>query len=68
MIEEKQLHRLGDDPRSTSTASPIGFGAGIEIGWAAGPIKLEASAQGPRRASGTNPFLLKGGIFGSGAS
>ena len=62
MIEEKQLHRLGDDPQFNFDGFSVGFGAGWEIKWSAGPIKLEASAK-ILVGFGTNPFLLKGGIF-----
>ena len=62
MIEEKQLHRLGNDPAFNFDGFSVGFGAGWEIKWSAGPIKLEASAK-ILVGFGTNPFLLKGGIF-----
>jgi hypothetical protein len=62
MIEEKQLHRLGNDPDFNFDGFSVGFGAGWEIKWSAGPIKLEASAK-ILVGFGTNPFLLKGGIF-----
>jgi hypothetical protein len=62
MIEERQLHRLGDNPDFNFDGFSVGFGAGWEIRWSAGPIKLEASAK-VLVGFGTNPFLLKGGIF-----
>jgi len=62
MIEEKKLHRLGNDPQFNFDGFCVGFGAGWEIKWSAGPIKLEASAK-ILVGFGTNPFLLKGGIF-----
>ena len=62
MIEEQQLHRLGDNPDFNFDGFSVGFGAGWEIRWSAGPIKLEASAK-VLVGFGTNPFLLKGGIF-----
>ncbi len=62
MVEEKKLHRLGDNPDFNFDGFCIGFGAGWEIRWSAGPIKLEASAK-ILVGFGTNPFLLKGGIF-----
>lgn len=62
MVEEKQLHRLGDNPEFNFDGFCIGFGAGWEIRWSAGPIKLEASAK-ILVGFGTDPFLLKGGIF-----
>ncbi len=62
MIEEKRLHRLGNDPEFSFDGFSIGFGAGFEIKWSAGPIKLEASAL-ILVGFGTDPFLLKGGIM-----
>jgi hypothetical protein len=62
MVEEKQLHKLGGDNRFNFDGFSVGFGAGISIGWSAGPIKLEASAK-LLVGFGTNPFLLKGGFF-----
>ncbi|WP_460980191.1 hypothetical protein, partial [Pseudactinotalea suaedae] len=59
MIEEKKLHKLGGDPRFSFDGFSIGFGAGIEIGWEAGPFKLAAGAK-ILVGLGTNPFLLKG--------
>ncbi|WP_109474662.1 hypothetical protein [Ornithinimicrobium cavernae] len=59
MIEEKKLHRLGGDPRFSFDGFSIGFGAGIEIGWSAGPFTLAAGAR-ILVGLGTNPFLLKG--------
>ncbi|WP_299450782.1 hypothetical protein [uncultured Serinicoccus sp.] len=59
MIEEKKLHKLGGDPRFSFDGFSIGFGAGIEIGWEAGPLKLAAGAR-ILVGLGTNPFLLKG--------
>lgn len=62
MVEERQLHRLGDNPDFNFDGFSVGFGAGWEIRWAAGPIKLEASAK-ILVGFGTDPFILKGGIF-----
>ncbi len=62
MVEERQLHRLGDNPDFNFDGFSIGFGAGWEIRWSAGPIKLEASAK-ILVGFGTDPFILKGGIF-----
>lgn len=62
MIEEKKLHRLGNDPQFNFDGFCVGFGAGWQIKWSAGPIKLEASAK-ILVGFGTDPFLLKGGIF-----
>ena len=65
MVEEKQLHNLGGDDRFDFDGFSIGFGAGFDIRWSAGPIKLEASAK-VLVGLGTNPFLLKGGIMVNG--
>ncbi len=62
MVEEHQLHRLGGDPDFSFDGFCVGFGAGFEIRWSAGPIKLEAGAL-ILVGFGTNPFLLKGGIM-----
>lgn len=62
MIEEGGLPSLGGDPRFTFDGFAVGFGAGFDIRWAAGPIKLEASAK-VLIGFGTAPLLLKGGIF-----
>ena len=62
MVEEKKLHRLGNEPAFSFDGFSIGFGAGWEIRWSAGPIKLLASAK-VLVGLGTDPFLLKGGIF-----
>lgn len=62
MIEEGGLPSLGGDPRFTFDGFSVGFGAGFDIRWAAGPIKLEASAK-VLIGFGTAPLLLKGGIF-----
>ncbi|MEA5052264.1 MAG: hypothetical protein VB093_02295, partial [Propionicimonas sp.] len=65
MIEAKKLHNLGGDSRFSFDGFSIGFGAGFEIRWSAGPIKLVASAK-LLVGFGVNPFLLKGGIFVAG--
>lgn len=62
MVESRQLHKLGGDDRFNFDGFSVGFGAGFEIKWSAGPIKLEASAK-LLVGFGVNPFLLKGGIF-----
>lgn len=62
MIEEGGLPSLGGDARFSFDGFSVGFGAGFEIGWSAGPIKLEASAK-VLIGFGTAPLLLKGGIF-----
>jgi hypothetical protein len=62
MIEEGGLPSLGGDVRFSFDGFSVGFGAGFDIKWAAGPIKLEASAK-VLIGFGTAPLLLKGGIF-----
>ncbi|GLX99358.1 hypothetical protein [Herbidospora sp. NBRC 101105] len=62
MVEQRRLHRLGGDPDFNFDGFSVGFGAGWQIKWSAGPIKLTASAK-LLVGFGTNPFLLKGGIF-----
>lgn len=62
MIEQGGLPNLGGDPRFSFDGFSVGFGAGFEIKWSAGPIKLEASAN-VLIGFGTAPLLLKGGIF-----
>lgn len=62
MIEEGGLPSLGGDVRFSFDGFSVGFGAGFEIKWSAGPIKLEASAK-VLIGFGTAPLLLKGGIF-----
>ena len=62
MIEEGGLPSLGGDVRFSFDGFSVGFGAGFEISWSAGPIKLEASAK-VLIGFGTAPLLLKGGIF-----
>ena len=62
MIEEKKLYLLGNDPDFSFDGFCVGFGAGWQINWSAGPIKLDASAK-ILVGFGTNPFLLKGEII-----
>jgi len=62
MIEEGGLPSLGGDPRFSFDGFSVGFGAGFDIGWSAGPIKLEASGM-VLVGFGTAPLLIKGGIF-----
>lgn len=65
MIEEGGLPALGGDPRFSFDGFAVGFGAGWEIKWKAGPIKLEASAK-VLVGFGTAPLLIKGGVFVAG--
>ena len=62
MIEEGGLRNLGGNPDFSFDGFSIGFGAGWEIRWSAGPIKLEASAK-VLAGIGTNPLLLVAGVF-----
>ncbi|HYO44276.1 MAG TPA: hypothetical protein VES19_13855 [Candidatus Limnocylindrales bacterium] len=62
MIEQGGLPSLGGDARFSFEGFSVGFGAGFEIGWKAGPIKLVASAK-VLIGFGTAPLMLKGGIF-----
>lgn len=45
MIEERKLHRLGGNDDLRFDGFAIGFGAGWEIDWSAGPISLNAGAE-----------------------
>jgi hypothetical protein len=65
MVEAGGLPTLGGDPRFSFSGFAIGFGAGWGINWSAGPIKLSASAK-VLIGFGTDPLLLKGGIFVAG--
>ncbi|MGB7648320.1 MAG: hypothetical protein WBM22_22960, partial [Pseudomonas fluorescens] len=62
MIEQGGLPSLGGDSRFSFDGFAVGFGAGFEIKWSAGPIRLEASAK-VLLGFGTAPLLIKGGIF-----
>jgi hypothetical protein len=62
MIEAAGLSHLGGDERFTFEGFAVGFGAGFEIGWSAGPIKLEASAK-ILVGFGTAPLMVKGGVW-----
>lgn len=65
MIEQGGLPSLGGDPRFSFEGFSVGFGAGWEIRWKAGPIKLEASAK-VLVGFGTAPLIVKGGVFVAG--
>ena len=65
MIEQGGLPSLGGDARFSFDGFSVGFGAGWEIKWSAGPIKLEASAK-VLVGFGTAPLLIKGGVFVAG--
>lgn len=62
MIEEGGLQKLGNNPDFSFDGFSVGFGAGWEIRWSAGPIKLEASAK-VLAGIGTNPLMLVAGVF-----
>lgn len=65
MIEGGGILELGAHPDFNFEGFSIGFGAGIDIEWKAGPIGLEASAK-ILVGMGTDPLLIKGGFFVSG--
>ncbi len=65
MIEQGGLDRLGGDDRFSFDGFAVGFGAGWEINWKAGPIKLSASAK-ILLGFGTAPLMIKGGVFVAG--
>ncbi len=65
MIEQGGLDRLGGDDRFSFDGFAVGFGAGWEISWKAGPIKLSASAK-ILLGFGTAPLMIKGGVFVAG--
>jgi hypothetical protein len=65
MIEQGGLPSLGGDERFTFEGFSVGFGAGWEIAWSAGPIKLGASAK-VLVGFGTAPLIVKGGVFVAG--
>lgn len=62
MVEENGLSHLGGNKDFSFQGFSIGFGAGWDIRWSAGPIKLEASAK-VLVGVGTNPLMLVAGIF-----
>lgn len=65
MIEQGGLPSLGGDARFSFDGFSVGFGAGWEIDWSAGPIKLGASAK-VLVGFGTAPLIIKGGVFVAG--
>ena len=65
MIEQGGLPSLGGDARFSFEGFSVGFGAGWEIRWKAGPIRLEASAK-VLVGFGTAPLIVKGGVFVAG--
>lgn len=65
MIEQNGLPNLGGDARFSFDGFSVGFGAGWGIEWSAGPIRLSATAK-VLVGFGTNPLIIKGGVFFSG--
>ncbi|MBL8702082.1 MAG: hypothetical protein JNK67_27105 [Alphaproteobacteria bacterium] len=65
MIEQGGLPDLGGDTRFDFDGFSVGFGAGWEIAWKAGPIELDASAK-VLVGFGTAPLIIKGGVFVAG--
>ena len=61
MIEERELHYLGNDERFSFDGFSLGFGAGWTLVWKAGPLTLDAGAK-VLVGLGTSPFKLVGGI------
>ncbi len=61
MIEQDGLHELGGNPKFSFDGFSVGFGAGYELDWSAGPIALHASAL-VLAGFGTDPLLVKAGI------
>ncbi|AGT11059.1 OmpA family protein [Paracoccus aminophilus] len=62
MIEQDGLPNLGGRPDFSFQGFSVGFGAGAELGWSAGPIKLSASVL-LLAGFGTDPLLIKAGLF-----
>lgn len=62
MLEERQLHWLGNEEAFSFDGFAVGFGAGWNLIWKAGPLTLDASAQ-VLVGLGTSPFKLVGGIW-----
>jgi hypothetical protein len=62
MLEERELHWLGNDETFSFDGFSVGFGAGWNLTWKAGPLSLDASAQ-VLVGLGTSPFKLVGGIW-----
>ena len=62
MLEERELHWLGNDKTFSFDGFSVGFGAGWALTWKAGPLSLDASAT-LLVGLGTSPFRLVGGIW-----
>ena len=60
MLEERELHWLGNDERFSFDGFSVGFGAGWTLSWEGGPVTLDASAT-VLVGLGTSPFKLVGG-------
>ncbi len=61
MLEERELHWLGNKEAFSFDGFSVGFGAGWHLEWKAGPLSLDASAE-VLVGLGTSPFKLVGGI------
>lgn len=59
MIEERGLNRLGGRDSLNFNGFSIGFGAGFDLRWGAGPLSLEASAS-ILLGIGTKPLAIAG--------
>ena len=59
MVEARKLHKLGGDPDLNFDGFSIGFGAGFEIKFVAGPFKLVATAK-VLVGLGTKPLMVLG--------
>jgi len=62
MLEERELHWLGNEDEFSFDGFAVGFGAGWNLTWKAGPLTLDASAE-LLVGLGTSPFKLVGGIW-----
>ncbi|WP_047492246.1 hypothetical protein [Terriglobus sp. TAA 43] len=61
MIEERKLHKLGNDPTLNFDGFSIGFGAGFNLDWGSHTIGLHAGAK-MLLGVGTNPLTFAGMI------
>jgi hypothetical protein len=61
MIEERKLHKLGNDPTLNFDGFSIGFGAGFNLDWGSHTIGLHAGAQ-MLLGVGTKPLTFAGMI------
>ena len=61
MIEERKLHKLGNDPTLNFDGFSIGFGSGFNLDWGSSSIGIHAGAQ-MLLGLGTNPLTFAGMI------